>query len=147
MALFKGDDSAVMCSGCILTTRGKEIIAITGHGLKLHIGPIGEFAGWFLTPLGIFPDVVRYAAKFLDKNYRDEEHFLESQLSLQERLSAVKNQAQVVLGCHIVAEYYRGIGINLSYGEVENLYAFILASRHMRFTQLHEVILPNLNTN
>jgi hypothetical protein len=147
MALFKGDDSAVLCKESVISTRGKEIIAVTGHGLKLHTGSVGEFAGWFLTPEGIFPDVVRYAAKFLDKNYRDEEHFYEARASLQERLSAVKSQSQVEYGLHMISDYYRGIGLFFTHGEIENLYAFIKASRNISFAKLRPVTLPNLNSN
>jgi hypothetical protein len=147
MALFKGDDSAVLCRSSVLTTRGKEIIGVTGHGLKLHIGPVGEFAGWFLTPEGIFPDVVRYSAKFLDKNYRDRDHFLEALSSLQERLTAVKTQSQVQYGLCMTQCYYRSIGLHFTPGELENLYAFIKNSRSVRFEHLVACDLPNLNVN
>jgi hypothetical protein len=147
LALFKGDDSAVCCSDCLITTRGKEIIEITGHGLKLHVSSIGEFAGWFLTPQGIFPDVVRYAAKFLDKNYRDKTHFLESKMSLQERISAVKNDFQKEYGLHMVSQYYTECGIPLSHGAVQELYAFILDSRNIMFDDLQVKVISNLVPN
>jgi hypothetical protein len=147
MALFKGDDSAVLCDKCTLSTRGKEIISITGHGLKLHIGPIGEFAGWFLTPEGLFPDVVRYAAKFLDKNYRDEEHFKEAQLSLQERLSVVKNETQVRFGIHTAAQHYNEIDLGFTAEQIHNLYGFIRHSRSIKFASLDTKIISNLVPN
>jgi hypothetical protein len=144
MALFKGDDSAVLCDKCTLSTRGKEIISITGHGLKLQIGPIGEFAGWFLTPMGLFPDVVRYAAKFLDKNYRDEEHFKEAQLSLQERVSVVKNETQVRYGIHTAAQHYNEIGLGFTAEQIHNLYGFIRHSRDIKFSSLDTKVIGNL---
>jgi hypothetical protein len=144
LALFKGDDSAVCCTSCDITTRGKEILTITGHGLKLHISHIGEFAGWFLTPEGLFPDVVRYSAKFLDKNYRDLKHFNESKTSLQERLSAVKNDTQKEYGLHMVAQYYTENGVPLSHGAVQELYAFIMGSRNIKFAELSVKTISNL---
>jgi len=150
-ALFKGDDSCVMCDRCIRTKQADDILEILGHGLKLHNSDVGEFAGWFLTPEGLFPDVVRYSAKFLDKNYRDEKHFLEARMSLQERLSAVKTESQVRYGVAMCTQFYRenypDLMGDLNQHAVHNLYAFIRGSRNIEFHHLRQVSLPNLNSN
>jgi hypothetical protein len=146
-ALFKGDDSAILCDNGTLTEKGKRLLDITGHGLKLHNSPIGEFAGWFLTDLGLFPDVLRYSAKFLDKPYRDQAHFDEAQQCLQERCSAVKNQQQRNEGIAMCSEYYQQLlgrddSLCVSYGDMENLFDFLYHSRSVKFADLQAVKLP-----
>ena len=105
-AMFKGDDSAVACAKTVILPEARKILSYTQHGLKRHDSPIGEFAGWILTKWGLFPDVVRYSAKFIGKNYRDEEHFEEALMSLQERCSAVVNNKQQAVGCHSLSIMY-----------------------------------------
>jgi hypothetical protein len=142
-ALFKGDDSAVACRSCEITAKGHRILKYTGHGLKLHNSPIGEFAGWFLTDCGIFPDVFRYSAKFLDKVYRDVEHFEEALSSLQERCSAVKNDTQLRVGAAMCAQYYNTIFDEpVSVEETAALFNFLRSSRRISFPDLKRVTLP-----
>jgi hypothetical protein len=141
LALFKGDDSAVNCRSCHLTERGKVILGYTGHGLKMHNLPYGEFAGWFLTEEGIFPDVYRYAAKFIGKAYRDQDHFNEALMSLQERCSAVKTQTQLAVGCCVVSDYYAKIfpeDARIDPSDAESLFGFLLNSRSIKFSMLQE---------
>jgi hypothetical protein len=150
LALFKGDDSAVLCDNSTLTQKGKRLLELTGHGLKLHNTPIGEFAGWFLTDEGLFPDVLRYSAKFLDKPYRDQQHFDEAQQCLQERCAAVKTQSQRNLGIATCAEYYQNLlgrddqngTLCVSYGDMEILFDFLYHSRQIKFSELTRVQLP-----
>lgn len=147
-ALFKGDDSAVACDSCVITEKGARLLGFTGHGLKLHNSPIGEFAGWFLTDCGLFPDAYRYTAKFLDKVYRDQEHFNEALMSLQERCSAVKNDTQLRVGSIMCALYYKGIfgpDARVSDEDVRTLFNFLRNSRQIRFDQLYPVNLPMLH--
>lgn len=135
--LFKGDDSAVACSSCRMMPCAKRILEYTTHGLKLHNSPIGEFAGWFLTDYGLFPDVVRYAAKFLSKTYNDQEHFDEALKSLQERCSAVKNHKQLYHGCYMTSLYYtQTTGRPISDTECYNLFHFLKCSRNIKFGDL-----------
>ena len=144
-AAFKGDDSAVDCDKCTYTEKGKEIIAMTGHGLKLHSSPIGEFAGWFLTEYGLFPDVLRYSAKFFDKLYRDEQHFEEVKTGLQERVTAVKNSHQLRAGTEMCAMFYNQLwkGTHgMTAEDAENLFSFLKCSRKIRFSELTPVTLP-----
>jgi len=143
-AMFKGDDSAVRCTHSTLTEKGRNLIKFTGHGLKLHNTPIGEFAGWFLTPYGLYPDVVRYAAKFIDKPYRSEEHLQEALNSLQERVAAVKTETQKRCGATMAYLHYRGIlGVDtFTVGEIENLFNFIKSSRTIKFSDLKPQELP-----
>lgn len=144
--LFKGDDSAVACDRCDFTKHGADLVKQMGYGLKLHHGPVGEFAGWFLTDSGFFPDVLRYAAKFIDKNYRDQKHFDEAKMSVRERLSAVKNESQVNIGIAMCHRYYNEVfETHISTGDIYNVYAFLLGSRNIHFEQLRVVNMPNLN--
>lgn len=144
-AFFKGDDSAVRCKSCKLTGVGREFLEFTGHGLKLHNSPIGEFAGWFMTENGFFPDVYRYTAKFLDKVYLDQKHFNEALNSLQERCSAVKNNMQLNTGAAMCALYYQGVfgpDSRTSVDDVITLFNFLKGSRTVTFEDLVPVTLP-----
>jgi len=136
--LFKGDDSAVCCRRCVLLPEARKILNYTSHGLKLHNSNIGEFAGWVLTNKGIFPDVLRYTAKFLSKNYRDEKHFSEALQSVQERCSAVKTETQLYEGCVILAEFYKQTFMtnNITHDQMRLLFHFLKESRNMRFNDL-----------
>jgi len=137
-AMFKGDDSVIACRSCVLSHKANDILGYTGHKLKLHNSPIGEFAGWFLTDEGLFPDVYRYAAKFLDKMYRDEEHFKEVVMSLQERCAAVRNEAQLRVGASVCAAYYSQVFGNgkVSVEDAISLFYFIKDSRNVKFSTL-----------
>jgi hypothetical protein len=139
--LFKGDDSAVCCRKCVLLPEARKILNYTSHGLKLHNSNIGEFAGWVLTNRGIFPDVLRYTAKFLSKNYRDYKHFNEALQSVQERCSAVKTETQLYEGCVILAEFYKQtFGTNnITHDQMRLLFHFLKESRNMRFQDLQAV--------
>lgn len=139
-ALFKGDDSAVSTVKCIMRAEAKDIIKYTQHGLKLHSSPIGEFAGWFLTDSGLFPDVVRYTAKFLSKHYIDKEHFEEALQSLSARVVAVKNMKQLTEGCHITSAYYTELsGRPVSEECIRSLFFFIKGSKRVKFSDLETV--------
>lgn len=147
LALFKGDDASIGCKSCTITESGKRVLKHTGHGLKLHNSPIGEFAGWFLCGKGIFPDVLRYTAKFLCKNYRDEAHFNEALSSLQERCASVKKQSQLEEGCLISSMYYNQTipGAKITSENVRSLFYFLKNSRSMSFSDLKQVELEIAN--
>lgn len=138
--LFKGDDSAVACGSCTMLPEARKILSYTKHGLKLHNSPIGEFAGWFLTREGIFPDVLRYASKFISKNYRDKDHYEEALTSLQERCAPVKNEAQLHSGCAITAKYYtEQTGNHITPEQINILFHFLKNSRRIKFNDLHTI--------
>jgi hypothetical protein len=132
IALYKGDDSAIKCASVKYSARYQHILSLTGHKAKLHIFKTGEFAGWALTNHGFFPDVVRYAAKFIDKDYRDEEHFNESLQSLKERVSAVKTQYQKSIGSLALTEFYP----ELNAEQIEQLFDFLASSLNCKFSDL-----------
>jgi len=134
MALFKGDDSAIYCGGASVSPRGMQILQLTGHIMKLHTWPVGEFAGWVLTDKGIFPDVVRYASKFLGNRYRDVKHFEEYKTSLWTRLSSVKNQQQAIAGSFALTYFYPQLNVDAIY----SLFSFIKNSNKIQFADLFE---------
>lgn len=136
-ALFRGDDSAINCSSASMRTRGKDMIAKFGHGLKFHTYTVGEFAGWFLTPTGLFPDVLRYACK-LFKLYRNKEHFDEALTSLKQRVSVVTNENQLRYGILCATEHYK----NLSSEQVRVLFNFVRYSEKITYDMLKELKLP-----
>jgi len=130
--LVKGDDIAVLCKGSHYTPRGLTIRRNTGTVVKEHLSPVGEFAGWVLLDDGLFPDVVRYALKFIGKRYRDNKHFHEALASLSCRLVAVKSQAHKNRGCMALTYFYPG----LSFEEISLLYDFIANAHTIRFEDL-----------
>jgi hypothetical protein len=152
-ALFKGDDSAVACDSCNMMEKAQDILNYTGHGLKLHNSPIGEFAGWFLTERGLFPDVVRHTAKFLDKLYYDEEHFNEVVQSLQCRCDAVVSSEQLFAGASVCAAYYDNYARvenstrTLSRVDMENLFNFMRCSRSIKFDRVEKVDMRSLKVD
>jgi O-acetyl-ADP-ribose deacetylase (regulator of RNase III) len=113
-ALFKGDDSDVKCDDAQLSSYGRKLIESTKHKLKIHSGPVGEFAGYLITPHGFFPDLVRKAAKFFGKNYRDNAHFNEAQKSAFACTSMVKTATHLEYGLQASEAYYNGIFANCS---------------------------------
>ena len=152
-ALFKGDDSAVACDYCLMTEKASDILSYTGHGLKLHNSPIGEFAGWFLTDRGLFPDVLRHVSKFLDKLYYDEDHFKEVVQSLQCRCDAVRNSDQLFAGAAMCAAYYNNYAReecstrSLSDEDMQHLFYFMKSSRSINFKSLEEVDMRTLKVD
>ena len=84
---------------------------------------------------------MRYAAKFLSKNYRDKDHFEEALMSLQERCSAVKNDKQLREGCQLVADYYTCLSNRpLSFESVKTVFYTLKNSRSITFEQLGECV-------
>jgi hypothetical protein len=140
MAIFKGDDSAVLCEDAKFTAMGQLIVNETGHQLKPHITHNGEFAGYALTKHGLFPDVLRFSCKFLGKIYTDQEHFSEVVQSVQERCSVVKNEVQKREGAIIIANHYADIGLKPE--EALILFDFLCGSRNIKYNMLTPVQLP-----
>lgn len=141
MAMFKGDDSAVRCANATFTPYASRIIKELGIGLKPCVTTIGEFAGYFLTEFGLFPDVLRYACKFISKLYRDEEHFNEALTSLQERCSVVKNETQKRTGAIMTSIHYPDI----SPEDALTLFDFLKSSRNVKYSKLVCVTQPVLS--
>jgi hypothetical protein len=135
LGLFKGDDSGVNCERAEPRSAYKDILAYTGHGLKLHNMSYGEFAGYFIHAEGIFPDVFRYATKFLAKPYRDEEHFSEAVMSTIDRVSTVKTQIELTYGCHIAADYYTRHMHETTPEEVYTLFDFLRTAQNYSYKQ------------
>jgi len=139
-AIFKGDDSAILCRKASLLPSGQTLLNNTGHTLKIHHYKIGEFAGFIITPLGLFPDVVRYVAKFLGKIYDSEKHFKEALVSLCERTNVVKTQEQLNYGLHSMSYFYP-ITAEASYA----LFGFLKNANQVTFNQLTPVLKPILD--
>jgi hypothetical protein len=141
LQFYKGDDSAVYCIKYIRRKEGIEFLIQTGHIVKGTFHVIGEFAGFFITPFGLFPDVLRYACKFLGKLYRDEKHFKEALASVHARCAVVKTENQLVMGCLYAAEHYKDIevGCDTRYITAERmkaLFHFLKDSAKIEFTSL-----------
>lgn len=141
MALFKGDDSAVRCANARFTPTANRIIKELGITLKPFLTEIGEFAGFFLTPVGLFPDVLRYSCKFISKPYQDEEHFEEVLTSVQERCAVVKNEYQKKYGCIMSHLHYP----EMSPEDVGTLFDFLKNSRSIKYSSLTPVSMPILS--
>jgi len=100
-----------------------------------------------LTPNGLFPDVIRQTSKFIAKTYKNQEHFNEALLSVQEKVSVVTNIDQWNFGCTAVALHY-----NLHQNDVKALFTFLAQSRNIPFSNLNPVQLdvlkaPNIQPN
>lgn len=78
---YKGDDMLTKCRSAELTVFGQRIFNQTKHKLKVFNSVHGEFAGFIVSRDGCFPDLIRKAAKFFGKMYRNQEHFVEAQKS------------------------------------------------------------------
>lgn len=133
-SFFKGDDSAVNARECIPRDSYSKILAYTGHGLKRMTSRIGEFAGYILHPDGAFPDVYRYASKFMSKPYRDREHFNEASEALKDRVATVRTSLQAISGYEAAAEFYtHHSGRATSPAEVEILHSFLHTASNWTF--------------
>jgi len=142
LCLFKGDDSAILCSQAFerdnlpFTSRGiqKNILSITGHKIKVATHKAGEFAGYILTPYGLFPDALRSVVKHLGKDYRDKEHMNEARESLKARMSVIKTETQRQVGAHFCSQHYADIGLAINNEEVLMLLNF------MHSASMHEYV-------
>jgi hypothetical protein len=137
MQLYKGDDSAVLCKSAKISLAGGDLLDITKHKLKNHFGPVGDFAGYVLTDVGMFPDVIRYASKFLNKIYRDEEHFRESVLSAVSCTKTVKSEYELNIGSYAYINMYKNKIINAD--QVKQLYNFLKSADKISYSTLKEV--------
>jgi len=135
LSLWKGDDSAIKCVSSKYSDKMQRVLSHCGHKTKLHQFKSGEFAGWVCTENGLYPDVVRYAAKFLGKDYRDQKHFYEALQSLRCRLSTVKTNREARLGALALTEFYP----TLSADKVDILFQFLHNSLNAKFSDLTTV--------
>jgi O-acetyl-ADP-ribose deacetylase (regulator of RNase III) len=134
-AAFKGDDSCIYADSVKFSVKGKRILDMTGHKTKETTTDSGEFAGYMITEAGLFPDVVRYAAKFIGKNYRDEDHFLQAQEGLTERVRSVQSQTQLVYGCAAMSEHYEGLNPQ----KAHTLFEYLKSAQKLEFSKLRKV--------
>jgi hypothetical protein len=141
-SVFKGDDSSILCKEAVMTTEGKELLKVTNHKLKFNLTDIGEFAGFFITPYGFYPDLVRRTCKFLGATYRSKEHFEESKINVANSLKVVKTQYQVNHGALMNSLHYGQD--RLTYGNALNLQAFLFTVPDIKWEQLVEVVKPVL---
>jgi hypothetical protein len=68
---------------------------------------VGEFAGFVITEKGLFPDVIRRAAKYLYKVYDSEEHLNEAKMSVAQDMACILDQSALQYGYHALAHHYR----------------------------------------
>jgi len=132
-SIFKGDDSAIKCKSMKLTDAGKELLARTGHTTKVHCDSVGEFAGFVITPAGLFPDLIRKAAKFFGKAYRDEKHFLEAKESAFACTQVVFDQAHLEMGLRYSVNFYEG---KVNAEELRTMYYTLKNSQCYKFSEL-----------
>jgi len=140
MAMFKGDDSAVLCSRCTLRAGREGHLQYFNPGTKLAMYNAGEFAGFFLTKLGMFPDVVRYACKFIGKDYTSAQHFHEAVASVKARVAMVRTEEQLNAGAYAATEHYA----RLSVAQVRNLFDFLRRAHLLDYSQLRVEFRPTL---
>jgi hypothetical protein len=136
-ALFKGDDSAVKAKKIKLNSDGEKFIAATGHVIKEHKGFVGDFAGFIITPHGLFPDALRYTAKFIGKTYVDQEHFNETKTSISQRVAVVRTEYQKNSGVAHLADFYKDLGLTI--GTAEILFDFLKSASNIKYEDLTTV--------
>jgi len=139
LAGYKGDDSANFAKSATLTPIGKRFIEDNNLLLKKHASKFGEFAGFFMTPYGFFPDVVRQTAKFISKTYKDNKHFNEALQSVQEKITVVDDIDQYCYGSVVAAQHY-----HCTQQDIKCLFTFLQQSRSVKFSSLEEVCLGTL---
>jgi hypothetical protein len=152
LTLVKGDDLAILCSDYKLTEYGKEMLTQTGHQTKIHFDPVGEFAGFVLTELGFYPDTLRYATKFIGKQYTSQQQFDEAQKSAFACTQVVHTQQEIELGAVAHSMLYRGTSAPITPEESKLLFNFLkTASTHkyssLKETTLHHVYWDNTTKN
>jgi hypothetical protein len=144
MSLFKGDDSAINCRRSITSVTGHAFLSTTGHVIKNHTGPVGDFAGYILTPIGLFPDVVRFTCKFIGKTYRSQGHFDETKISTASRCAVVKNEYQKNFGCYATAQFYCKHNVNFTMCSI--LFDFLCNAGDIKYSDLQNVTMPVVST-
>jgi len=110
-SIWKGDDSLIRGYNFDWKADAKQRLRATGHQLKMHISPVGEFAGFVTTPSGFAPDLVRRVAKFISKVYADEKHFNEAKMSVDQDLSVIRNEEHKQQMFISLALHYKELGI------------------------------------
>jgi 23S rRNA U2552 (ribose-2'-O)-methylase RlmE/FtsJ len=143
LSIFKGDDSAIYCMSTTFTSDGEALLGDFGHKLKSSMTDIGEFAGYFITELGLFPDVVRRSCRFLGAVYRNEAHFLEAKTNVKNCCSTVKSQEQVNLGCAMTALHYEG---KITHMNAINLFNFCRNIDDVHWSKLMPIRKPILRS-
>jgi len=136
-ALFKGDDGCVSSGGHKYSDYAIRCLDKMGHKLKLHASDVGEFAGFVITPYGMFPDLLRRVAKTVSKIYTSEEVFLEAKLSVGQDLTTIKTQVGFESGCHHLATHYNYLG--LTPHDVRILHSYVQRFMTLDFGKLEKV--------
>jgi hypothetical protein len=105
-SIWKGDDSNVKCVDAKESALYQTFME-DGHKLKVQWDEVGEFAGFVITEKGLFPDVIRRAAKYLYKVYDSEEHLNEAKMSVAQDMACILDQSALQYGYHALAHHYR----------------------------------------
>jgi hypothetical protein len=137
LMLFKGDDSAIHCTRATLTAEGENFLKVSKHQIKRHYDKVGEFAGFFLTDIGLFPDLIRRASKLVGTLYRDNEHLTEAKRNALDIISVIKGQHHLNVGSLVMAYYYQHTGLTQQQGVT--VFNFLRDCADIKFTDLNEV--------
>jgi hypothetical protein len=146
---YKGDDMLSKCRDATITTFGEKLFKTTKHKLKVFHTMHGEFAGFIVSRDGCFPDLLRKAAKFFGKVYRNNEHFQEAQKSAFACTSSVHTERHLVEGLAKSAFHYAEIlkDANITVGQLRVIFHTLKQCHQFRFAELQPTTLRPLQIN
>jgi len=138
LELYKGDDMAVLSLIAEMTDTGRKYLDEFGHAIKYHECEYGEFAGFFLTDYGMFPDIFRRMCKFLSKDYASDQNLSEAKRSVDQDLCCIKTIQAQNDGIAAMVAYYGHLGFT----EIDALICLSYARRvhEVEFSKLYTVV-------
>jgi hypothetical protein len=144
---YKGDDMLSKCREATITAFGERLFKTTKHKLKVFHTMHGEFAGFIINRDGCFPDLLRKAAKFFGKVYRNNEHFVEAQKSAFACTTCVHTEKHLTEGLAKLAFHYAEIlkDSEITTGQLRVIFHTLRQCHQFKFDELQTSTLRPLH--
>jgi len=138
---FKGDDMNSRSTMCTLKKISKDQTESSYFGYKFKVlnPTVSEFIANIITPHGFFPDILRRVTKNISKVYETEQQWEESRINILESIKCVRNNTHFVTGKNLTVKHYNDLGIAITAGEVDYIYAYLTQLSKLQFSELQEM--------
>jgi len=123
--LLKGDDMDAVANRISINRAHLDLLRNMGWVLKIATGHYSEFASFYVSKHGLFPDVVRTCTRLLSKVVAEEKQYNDQVVSVHNDVSAVLDDASIEYNCAAIAHEYQCDGYDVSPTDIYHCLTFL----------------------